>query len=462
MLQQTQQAVPNPWLDPIRALIETVLGLIKPIIDLLPVGWREPATALFAIVLLVVVLAGVAQRLIVWIESTWKQLPIPRKTPPNPAKATIAATPADAPPPSPPAELTRESVLANVASGRIDRPTAEWLFAQISAKGAQQSAEARDAFVETVQTMAVAPRPGEIAALEALANGDAGNAITQLTNTAGAANPEQLKTLAAIAAPVNPALAMETFSRFATATMARQIEHPAANVAQVDYTAIGGSSLTIGIRTGDIAGIKDADTWVNSENNWLLMARAVDATISANIRYLSAKRDPSGIPLNDPVQQALRPHAYGRVKPIPLGSVRFTKSGRLEQTHGVKRILHVVSVSARPLRGAQAGPDPGDYVRDVIRAAERYNRSVLRRILFRPRLTTMIMPMLGTGMGGGKVEDAADLLVDGMIRGAAAIHDRKKPPTLTKVHMLAYSTRQYIPLRNAFDKRVATGDVILK
>jgi O-acetyl-ADP-ribose deacetylase (regulator of RNase III) len=448
-------------LDPIKLLIQQVLDLIKPILDMLPPSWRDPAAAIFAIVLLIVVLVGIAQRLIAWAESTWKRLPLPTKSPPSSAKSAdpaVAATPT----PPPAADLTRDAVLANVVSGRIDRQTAEWLFAQISVKGAAPSQEAHDAFVETVQTMAVAPRPGEIAALEAMANGDAGNAITQLTNTAGAANPEQLKTLAAIAAPVNPALAMETFNRFAAATTARQIENPTTAVAQVDYTAIAGSGLTIGIRTGDIAAITDTDTWVNSENNWLLMARAVDATISANIRYLSAKHDPAGAPLNDPVQRALRPRAYGRVKPIPLGSVRFTKSGRLKQTHGVKRILHVVSVSARPLRGAQAGPDPGDYVRDVIRAAERYNRSLLRKILFRPRLTSMIMPMLGTGMGGGKVEQAADLLVDGMIRGAAAIHDRSKPPTLTRVHMLAYSTRQYIPLRNAFDKRVATGDVLLK
>lgn len=446
-------------LEPIKSLIQQVLGLIQPILDLLPPSWREPAAAVFGIVLLIVVLVVLAQRIIAWLESTWKRLPLPRKSVATPGKLADAATSLA---PAPAAELTREAVLSNVVSGRIDRQTAEWLFAQISDKGAAPSQEAHDAFVETVQTMAVAPRPGEIAALEAIAKGDVGNAITQLTNTAGPANPEQLKTLAAIAAPVNPALAMQTFSRFAAATTVRPIENPTATVARVDYTAVGAERLTIGIRTGDIAAITDADTWVNSENNWLMMARAVDATISANIRYRSARHDAAGIPLNDPVQKALRPRAYGRVKPIPLGSIRFTKSGRLEKTHGVKRILHVVSVSAQPLRGAQLGPDPGDYVRDVIRAAERYNRSMLRRLLFRPRLTSMIMPMLGTGMGGGKVEEVADLLVDGMIRGAAAIHDRAKPPTLTKVHMLAYSTRQYIPLRNAFDKRVATGDIVLK
>jgi O-acetyl-ADP-ribose deacetylase (regulator of RNase III) len=449
-------------LDPIKLLIQQVLDLINPILLMLPPSWRDPAAAIFAIVLLIVVLVGIAQRLIAWAESTWKLLPLTTKSPPSSAKSADPAVAGTPTAPTPAADLTRDAVLANVVSGRIDRQTAEWLFAQISVKGAAPSQEAHDAFVETVQTMAVAPRPGEIAALEAIANGDAGNAITQLTNTAGAANPEQLKTLAAIAAPVNPALAMETFSRFAAATTARQIENPTTAVAQVDYTPIAGSSLTIGIRTGDIAAITDADTWVNSENNWLMMARAVDATISANIRYLSAKHDPNGIPLNDPVQKALRPRAYGRVKPIPLGSVRFTKSGRLEQTHGVKRILHVVSVSARPLRGARAGPDPGDYVRDVIRAAERYNRGMLRRILFRPQLTSMIMPMLGTGMGGGKVEDVADLLVDGMIRGAAAIQDSRRPATLKQVHMLAFSTRQYIPLRNSFDKRVTTGHLILK
>jgi len=80
-------------LDPIKVLIEQILGLIKPILDLLPESWRDPAAAIFAIVLLIVVLVGIAQRLIVWAESTWKQLPLPRKTPPTTAKPADIAAP---------------------------------------------------------------------------------------------------------------------------------------------------------------------------------------------------------------------------------------------------------------------------------------------------------------------------------------------------------------------------------
>jgi hypothetical protein len=72
----------------------------------------------------------------------------------------------------------------------------------------------------------------------------------------------------------------------------------------------------------------------------------------------------------------------------------------------------------------------------------------------------MLVPMFGTGMAGEKPDAVADMLVDGMLRGIAAISGQGRKPTLRRVQVVAYSTQQYLPMRRAFEKRVATGDLV--
>lgn len=421
------------------------------VIGQFPPEYKGFATFFFtAIVIAIALLAFMKQLKLL---PDWKVLAPPPPAVPQPAQAHVEQEP-----------LTKARVLQNVINGEIDLPTADWLYAHLpgnlpSDLPREARTDAHNAFVETVQTMSAAPRPGEQAALKLPAEGDTAGAISRLSSTVGIANPEQLKTVVAIAAPVDPKFAAETFSKFAAATTERTITDADVNIRQLDYTAVTDRSVVIGIRTGDIAKVTDVDTWMNSENDWLIMARVIDRSISATIRYLSARRDTDGVPLDGPIQRVLGRSTHGRVRSIPLGSVRFTTPGQLRKLHNVKIILQVVSVRARPLNGTELGPAPGDYVRDVMRAAEKYNRSWLR-IFGGAKLTPMVLPMFGAGRAGIKPEELADLLVDGVIRGTAAISTRGLTPILRKVHMMASTTRQYIPLRNSFDMRVATGDLV--
>jgi hypothetical protein len=143
---------------------------------------------------------------------------------------------------------------------------------------------------------------------------------------------------------------------------------------------------------------------------------------------------------------------------MELGSIRITGSGALRGSHGVKRILHVISVKAKPLDNVVLGPNPGDYVRDVMRAAEAFNRWPFRGES--SKLKSMVVPMFGTGMAGEKPDAVTDVLVDGLLRGAAAIMASGRKPALKEVRLLAFSTREYLPLRRSFEKRVATGDLV--
>jgi O-acetyl-ADP-ribose deacetylase (regulator of RNase III) len=415
-----------------------------------PEDMRDEASIVTGVALVLIALLAFAKwlRLIEWrtLKPATGNLPPPVKTP-SPAPVT--------------GPLSREQVLGNVAAGVIDRATAEWLFSQLpkpdQALPAEAMKEARDAFIETVETMGAAPKPGELDALRRIADGDTKGALAILDNSVGPDQPDQLRTLAAIAAPADTKLAVETFSRFVSATVSRPMS--AKTDAALLYASPAVPGVEIGLVPGNIADVRGVDAWVNSENDWLSMARTVDRSISAHIRYLSSRRNAEGVPLNDPMQQALRPNAYGRIKPMKLGAIRITGSGALRQSHGVKRVLHVVSVKAKPLGGAALKEEPGRYVSDVMRAAEQHNRSFFR-LFDGARLHSMIVPMFGTGMAGEDPDAMADMLVDGLLRGAVAISRPGRAPALRRVQIVAYSTQQYLPMRRAFEKRIATGDLV--
>ena len=431
--------------------MDQVLGLLREALKFFPEDIRDEASIVTGVLFVLIALTAFARwlKLIEWrtLKPTTGNLPPPSKTPtPPPIKGP----------------LSREQVLGNVAAGVIDRATAEWLFAQLpkasdQALPAEAMKEARDAFIETVETMGAAPKPGELDALRRIADGDAKGALAILDNSIGPDQPEQLRTFAAIAAPADPKLAVETFSRFVSATASRPMASNADSV--LLYTSPAMPGVKIGLIPGNIADVKGVDAWVNSENDWLTMARTIDRSISAHIRYLSSRRNAEGVPQNDPMQQALRPNAYGRIKPMKLGSIRITGSGALRRSHGVKRILHVVSVKAKPLGSASLKEEPGRYVSDVMRAAEQYNRSFFR-IFGGSKLRSMVLPMFGTGMAGEDPDAMADMLVDGLLRGLAAISGSGHQPELQRVQIVAYSTQQYLPMRRAFEKRISTGDIV--
>ena len=372
--------------------------------------------------------------------------------------------------------LSKDEVYRRVADGVIDRATAEWLFAQIT----DGTPSTKNAFLDTVERIGVAPEPGEKEALQLLANGDAKGAFERLSSVAAQErNPKLLQTLSALAAPVDPQLGAEAFTRFTVATESRSLANE--DRLRLTYTLPDREDIEFGVITGDLAEVKGIDAWVSSENDWLLMARHMDKSISATVRYLAAKKvsnarpssadgvRPHGsrfgavpsqapLPKDDPIQKALRPRAYRALKRRKLGEIIQTRSGELARTHGVKRIFHVVSVRAEPLRGVTPGGEPGEYIVKVVAAADSYNRFLLR--LPFAKLRSIVIPLFGTGTGRLNPEEAADLLVDGLLRAANQMSARSGKPALTRLYLLAFASREYLPLRRSFEKRVMTRDII--
>jgi len=342
-----------------------------------------------------------------------------------------------------------EEGLARLTSGPAARQIAEQLYQNVVTENGATDAEAKAAFVKTVTDILTQPAPEELEALRLLAENKKEEAFQLLGQ--GSPNEQRLRALTALQAPADKALAAESFNRL-VATTFRPF---AASGLVACYSVEGVPDVQVGIIAGDIREVHNIDVWVNSENDWLVMAKMMEGSVSGSIRYLSAKSDANGLPLNDPMQKLLRPKAYGPIKQRPLGSTMITGAGNLKTTNNVKKVVHVVSVTAAPLRHVKPGPDPDIYVASAIGTVDRHNKNWLRGFSG-GALKSMIVPPFGTGQGRVDPRQIADQLVKGLITG---MRRRTNKSSLRRVYLLAYSTREFVPLKAALDAAVAKGEL---
>ena len=98
----------------------------------------------------------------------------------------------------------------------------------------------------------------------------------------------------------------------------------------------------LGIITGDIQNIKEADVWVNSENTNMQMARPFERSISAVIRYMGAKKNRAGRITEDTVSRELFDATGGTG--VDPAVVIDTTAGELTASNNVKKIFHAAAV----------------------------------------------------------------------------------------------------------------------
>lgn len=198
------------------------------------------------------------------------------------------------------------------------------------------------------------------------------------------------------------------------------------------YALKGAPHLTLALREGQILDVRGIDVWVNPENTDMMMDRVIGKTISANIRFGGAERDENGNIVEDTVADALRA-ALGSRRHVRPGEVVETQAGGLAE-FGVRRILHVAAaVGHGPGRGVSA--DAATVSICVARVLQHVHAGNSGFRLFRRKDTSVLLPMIGTGDGGLKLEHAAPLMVDQIKE-----FYRSNPATdLRRVELLAYT-----------------------
>ena len=165
--------------------------------------------------------------------------------------------------------------------------------------------------------------------------------------------------------------------------------------AAYSYSIDGAPGKSLAVITGDLMDVRDCDCWVNSENNYMLMSRPFEKSISAVIRYYGARRDAAGDMEDDLIADQLR-DAVGGAKVVAAGSVFLTSAGELKKSHGVKVIAHVASVTGQVGVGWKPIDNIHLCVRSVLDAVKASDQT--------EEVESVLFPLMGTGQAGGSRE----------------------------------------------------------
>ncbi|MGV9455547.1 macro domain-containing protein [Streptomyces sp. NPDC003635] len=203
----------------------------------------------------------------------------------------------------------------------------------------------------------------------------------------------------------------------------------------------------VGMVTGNLANVLGTDVWVNPENTRMEMSRVDEPTVSATIRYNGGVRDSAGHLTHDAISLELAKQMTDRTHVAP-GQVLVTGSGELEETHQVRRIVHVAAVEGEPGSGFRQVMDLERCVRNILTEVDRVSADG-------PTLRSVVLPLLGTGGGNSDLEATVTRLLSATVD---YFHSHKGS-RIRVVYLLAYTDVQAALCRDALDREAAlAGD----
>ncbi len=127
----------------------------------------------------------------------------------------------------------------------------------------------------------------------------------------------------------------------------------------------GSGGPKVHLAAGDIMAMKPIDVFVNSENDYMQMARVFDnRTISSMLRFRGSHFDGAKRLLDDTLQNELTEQVkkYHKTRPLGMGAVVATRAGHPESNlvkqNGARFVFHTAVVSVRDDdRGGDPRPD---------------------------------------------------------------------------------------------------------
>lgn len=237
--------------------------------------------------------------------------------------------------------------------------------------------------------------------------------------------------------------------------------------ALTDKTAA--SACRIYLAAGDMTQAKNIDVLVNSENNYMQMARIFESfTLSSKLRWHGSKRKADGRLVDDTVQQEL----YQQIKqpggnfqiPIDWGCVVPTHAGHPESNlarNGARYIFHTVAVrvesgtknnqdAIRAIDDGNIGEAVANCLKQVMEVnqargvispdgSDTYQRELAAQDQYQP-IRSIIFPLFGTGHG--KRQNDIGVIGSLMFESIAqfVMENHANPAfTLDAIHVCAYS-----------------------
>jgi len=251
---------------------------------------------------------------------------------------------------------------------------------------------------------------------------------------------------------------------------------------QTPYT-VGATACKLHVAAGNFTDLKhDIDVYVNSENDYMQMARFFEPRrVSAILRKLGTHIEFRRLK-EDTVQNELSlkvDHMGGR--PLPSGTVVSTIAGhpnsKLIQRHKARYIFHVVSTKARETGGIQAITSSDRISEFVINCLEEvqivndsegvvmpgnspYYESIDAQREHYDAINSILFPLFGTGHGGLKSDQVIEPMIDGL---QAYFHHNHTYNTVTDIYLSVYFEEDVQMIKNHLDnmsqlRLLATSD----
>jgi len=176
----------------------------------------------------------------------------------------------------------------------------------------------------------------------------------------------------------------------------------------LEYPLARDTQSCIGLVSGDRENLSIGDIWASSENTEMQMDRFYGTSTSATIRYLGAKKHPiTGRVIEDTIGDELAAR-LGDEKQVAPTAVIVTSPGELQRNNSVKWIFHVAAVTGEPREGYR----PIERIERCVTAAFRRAASVE---FHDDPPTSILLPVFGTGPGGGDLHDHAERCIDAAV-----------------------------------------------
>jgi O-acetyl-ADP-ribose deacetylase (regulator of RNase III) len=219
--------------------------------------------------------------------------------------------------------------------------------------------------------------------------------------------------------------------------------------------------IALHVASGDISKVRNVDVIVNSENDYMQMARFLETRTVSSILRRRGARVRNGR-YQDTIQQELDWLLRERGRPVLAAEVFPTSTGGpdsdLAKVNKARVILHVAAVQAVDAESRVIPYKEEQKIEEFVRAA----LSVLTELnnasgVFSPpdsdqraeqerlaaagkgKLQSIFFPLFGTGTGGAEAADVIGPMVDGMRSFLADDENRDTAQALKEIYISAYT-----------------------
>lgn len=216
----------------------------------------------------------------------------------------------------------------------------------------------------------------------------------------------------------------------------------------------GAKKFAVHVTTGDIFRLSNYQILVNSENDYMQMARVFDSkSISSQIRYDGGPREDA---IQAEIEEAFRSGRYTR--PVPVSTSIVTSSGGKESKlypKGISHIIHVAAVKTDLDARRIAALTDEEKIRDCVASALSAAQGVCRAqgvvspegtpqrqlqeaamAQFSP--TRIMLPLFGTGTGGKSVADVGPVMLDAILDFFTSPLYSEKDMALSDFHLSVF------------------------